>query len=301
MDKITQALKKVLPAEHVAEVAKAVEEAMAEHFSSVEVEFNSKLEEAYEQLAEERKVDEETAYQGYQQAYEIISSLMKRINEQREEFEQALEEGFEEAYSELEREKNKNNNIELSLYDEFNKKLREMQEVMVDKIDQFMDLQEAEIWEAAKREVINDPSIVEQRIAVEKMADILSDYISADTVSGVTNNKVEEAHKQIDALKGHIRILEAKNVKLSSQKNRLEDQIREANECITEATRVDRTARTNRSRIASGRGQRVVNEQLISEYAAPAKQSSGTNDLMEDHDLAGDILELAGINNSPVK
>lgn len=298
MDKITQALKKVLPAEHIAEVTQAIEEVMAERFADMEEECRIKLEATYEQLSEERKADEQTAYEGYRQAYEIIGSLMNRLDEQRQEFEQALEEGFEEAYNELEREKGKNNNIELSLYDEFNKKLNEMKEVMVDKVDQFMDLQESEIWEAARREALNDPSLLEQRVAVEKMAEILSDYISADTLSGISSSKLDEAFRQIDALKGQLRIVEAKNVKLSAQKNRLEEQVRDANECITEATKVDRKVRTNKSRIASGRGQRVVNEQLISEYAAPANNSASGRELVEANDPLNDLLVLSGLEET---
>lgn len=298
MDKITQALRKVLPAEHVAEVARAVEEVMAERFEEMEGEFQTKLEQAYEQLTEERKADESTAYQGYQQAYEIIASLMNRLDEQRQEFEQALEEGFEEAYSELQREKGKNGNIEVELYDEFNKKLSEMKDIMVDKIDQFMTLQEQEIYEAAKRDVLSDPRILEQRVAVEKMAEILSDYISTDDLAGVSSSKLEEASRQIEALKGQLRIVEAKNVKLSAQKNRLEEQVRDANECITEATRVERKQRANRRGIASGRGQRVVNEQLISEYAAPATQSASGRELVEAHDPLNDLLVLSGLEET---
>lgn len=298
MDKITQALKKVLPAEHIAEVTQAIEEVMAERFAEMEDECRIKLEATYEQLSEERKADEQTAYAGYRQAYEIIGSLMNRLDEQRQEFEQALEEGFEEAYNELEREKGKNNNIELSLYDEFNKKLNEMKEVMVDKVDQFMDLQETEIWDAARREALSDPSLLEQRVAVEKMAEILSDYISADTLSGISSSKLDEAFRQIDALKGQLRIVEAKNVKLSAQKNRLEEQVRDANECITEATKVDRKVRTNKSRIASGRGQRVVNEQLISEYAAPANNSASGRELVEANDPLNDLLVLSGLEET---
>jgi translation elongation factor EF-G len=299
MDKITQALKKVLPAEHVAEVSRAVEEVMAERFEEMEQEFQDKLTQAYEQLTEEKKADESTAYQGYQQAYEIISSLMNRLDEQRIEFENALEEGFEEAFNELQREKGKNGNIEVELYDEFNKKLAEMKDIMVDKIDQFMTLQEQEIYEAAKRDVLSDPRILEQRVAVERMAEILSDYISTDDLAGVSSNKIEEASRQIEALKGQLRIVEAKNVKLSAQKNRLEEQVREANECITEATRVERKQRVNRRGIASGRGQRVVNEQLISEYAAaPTNNSASGRELVEAHDPLNDLLVLSGLEET---
>ena len=78
MDKITEALKKILPEDQISEVSKAVEDMMAGHYKSIETEFNTKLEEAYEQLSEERKQDTLVAEQGYQQAYEIVASLMQR-------------------------------------------------------------------------------------------------------------------------------------------------------------------------------------------------------------------------------
>lgn len=295
MDKITQALKKILPAEHVAEVAQAVESVMQERFEQMEAEFQDKLEAAYEQLTEERRRDEATAVAGYKQAYEIIASLMNRLDEQREEFETALEEGFDEAYSELQKEKGKNGNIEVELYEEFDNKLKEMKSIMVDKLDQFMTLQEQEIYEHAKRDVLSDPRILEQRVAVEKMAEILSDYVSEDTLSTVSSSKLEEMQRQIEALRGQLRIVEAKNVKLSAQKNKLEEQVNEAHAVITEATKVERRERTNRRGIASGRGQRVVQEQLISEYAAPTNTSASERDLREGHDPLNDLLVLSGL------
>lgn len=296
MDKITQALKKILPAEHVSEVAKAIDDVMAERFEEIESEAQAKLDEAYAQLVEERKQDEAVATQGYQQAYEIISSLMNRIDEQRVEFETALEEGFEEAYSELSKEKAKNNNIEVELYEEFDRKLKEMKTIMVDKIDQFMSLQEQEIYEAAKRDVFSDPRLVEQRVAVEKMAEILGGYMTNDDYTGVASSKLEEASRTIETLKGQVRLLEGKNIKLSVTNNKLSEQVNEAHSLITEASKVERTERMNRRGNASGRGQRVVNEQIINEFAAPTvKNSNNDQDLTEGNDPLNDLLVLSGL------
>jgi hypothetical protein len=303
MDKILKALKKVLPAEQIDEVAKAVEEMVNESKSGIEAEleakFTAKLDEAYEQLAEEKKQDEAIAAEGYQQAYQIIASLMTRIDEQREEFETALEEGFDEAYNELEKVKAKNKNIEVEVYEEFDNKLKEMKTIMVDKIDQFLSLQEAEMYESAKKDVLSDPRVLEQRVAVEKMAEILSDYMSNDEYSAVTSSKVEEAHKQIENLKGQLRIIESKNVNLSRLNNKLNEQVREAHNIITEATKNERKERTSKKENASGRGQRVVSEEIISEYAAPAKNNSNNgSDLKEGHDPLNDLLVLSGIIES---
>ena len=299
MDKITEALKKILPAEQVSEVTKAINEMMEENVAKLEVEFQNKLDEAYEQLAEERKADENVADAGYQQAYQIITSLMSRLDEQREEFETALEEGFEEAYGELQKEKSRNQNLEVEIYTEADGKLQEMKNLMVDKLDQFLALQESEIYESAKRNVLNDPRILEQRVAIEKMAELLGDYMGNEAVAGVSSSKLEETYKQVEALKGQLRILESKNVRLSSQNNKLGDQIREAHSIISEATKVERTNRVNKRGIASGRGQRVVNEQIISEYAAPTNsKSNNDSDLVEGHDPLNDLLVLSGLIES---
>jgi hypothetical protein len=297
MDKITEALKKILPAEHVAEVRKAVEDMMTEQYKALEAEFQSKLDEAYQQISEEKAHVEVVAEQGYQQAYEIIGSLMTRLDEQREEFETALEEGFEEAFQELQAEKGKNGNIEVELYEEFDKKLQTMKEFMVDKVDQFLGLQEEEIYEHAKRDVLSDPRIAEQRVVVSKMAEMLSDYIDSDSLGGVSSAKIEEVYKQLESLKGQLRIIEAKNVRLSAHNNKLTEQVREANGLLTEAAKVERKERASKAKNASGRGNRVSADQILQEYAAPTTASQDQN-LTEGSDPLTDLLVLSGLQES---
>jgi len=297
MDKITEALKKILPAEHVNEVRKAVEDMMAEQYKGLESEFQSKLEEAYSQISDEKSRTELVAEQGYQQAYEIIGSLMTRLDEQRSEFETALEEGFEEAYQELQGEKGKNGGIEVELYEEFDKKLHEMKEFMVEKVDQFLGLQEEEIYEHAKRDVLSDPRIAEHRVVVSKMAEMLSDYIDNDDLGGVSSAKIEETHKQLEFIKGQIRIVEAKNVRLSAHNNKLNEQVREANGLLTEAAKVERKERASKVKNASGRGNRVGADQIMSEYAAPNSEGKDQY-LMEGSDPLTDLLVLSGLQES---
>lgn len=300
MERITEALKNILPAEQVSEVSKAVEEMMAENYNELKAEFQSKLDEAYEQLAEEKQAEEAVAEQGYQQAYEIIGSLMKRIDEQREQFESALEEGFEEAYQEIQKEKGKNGNIEVELYDEFDNKLKEMKDFMVDKVDEFLNLQEAEIYEHAKRSVLTDPSLSEQRVAVAKMAEILSDYMDRDDLNAVASSKIDEAHQSIEQLKAQMRIVEARNVKLAAQNNKLNEQVSAANQLITEASKVGRKERATKAQNASGRGHRAANDrEILSEYSNPATQTSNKSEaLTEGADPLNDLLVLSGISEA---
>ncbi len=298
VNKITEALAKMLPEEHVAEVTKAVEEMVAVRVEELETEFQAKLDEAYEQLAEERRTDESQAEAGYEQAYQIITSLMSRIDEQRDEFETALEEGYEEAFKELQAEREKNANLEVDVYKEYDSKLQEMKELMVDKIDQFLSMQEQEIYESAKRDVLADPHMLEQRVAIERVAEILSDYLGNEGVGALASSKLEESNKAIENLKGQVRMLEAKNVNLSRVNGKLGEQVREAKEMVTEATKAERKERTNKKEVASGRGQRVVNEQIVAEYAAPTKPSNDSADLTEGHDPIRDLLVLSGLAES---
>lgn len=298
MDKVTEALKKIVPAEHVNEVRQAVEEMLAAEAVNIKAEAQNKLNEAYEQLSQEKTQVETIAEQGYQQAYEIIGSLMRRIDEQREEFEQALEEGFEEAYQEIQREKGKNGNIEVELYEEFDKKLKEMKEFMVDKVDQFLSLQEQEVYETAKRDILSDPRVAEERVVVSKMAEMLSDYIGNDNFSAANSGKLEEAVKNMEALKGQLRIVEAKNVRLSAHNTKLNEQVREANSLLTEAAKAERKVRTVKAKNASGRGQRVSADQIVTEYAAQTVAGSKEQTLTEGDDPLNDLLVLSGIQES---
>lgn len=297
MDKLLEALKNILPTDQVVEVAKAVEEIITEQQKALENDFQEKLDAAYEQLSEERQHDETIAESGYKQAYDIIASLMNRLDEQRQEFETALEEGFTEALDELEQEKAKNKNIETEIYNEFDEKLKQMKDLMVDKVDQFLGLQEAEIYEHAKKDVMSDPRVLEQRVAVERMAEILSDYMSSDSLSGISTSKLEEASKFIENLKGQLRIVESKNVNLLRQNKKLNETVEATQRLVTESTRAERKERVNGKGKVSGRGQRVVPEQIISEYAAPNATSGSSNDrdLTEDRDPLNDLLVLSGL------
>jgi len=64
-----------------------------------------------------------------------------------------------------------------------------MKDFMVDKVDQFLNLQEAEIYEHAKRDVLTDPSLAEQRVVVEKMAELLSSYVDSDDICSLTTDR----------------------------------------------------------------------------------------------------------------
>lgn len=286
-NKIQEALEKLLPEDQVSEVTSAIQEMLKEAKTELETEFNNKLEEAYAELSKELKDAETVAEKGYTEAYSIISELRNRLEVQSEEYEAALEEGYEEAYQMLKDERSKNGNLEVSLYEEYDKKLAEMKEYIVDKVDQFLQFKGSEIYEQAKNDIMNDPRMAEHKSAFDKIVDITSDYLSDEDYAAASGAKLEESKKAIDDLKGQIKLLEARSIRLSTENTKLNEAVRAAHNVITEQKEVaveakkaeivnEQNERVEKSKNVSGRGQLVAGEAIIAENAS---DTSDFNDL----------------------
>lgn len=280
MEKIVEALKKLLPETEVNEVSSAISNMLDEAKADLEAEFNQKLEEAYAELSNEVSDAEKVAEQGYEEAYSIIADLRNRLELQGEEYKAALEEGYEEAYQMLKQEKEKNQKLEVEMYEEYDQKLAQMKEYIVDKVDQFLQFKGQEIYEQAKREIVNDPRMVEHKVALDRIVDIASNYLSDDDFNSVKSAKLEEAVKAIEDMKGQVRILEARNIRLSTENTKLNEAVRQAQEVITESKKVvtetkkrsvinEQKERTEKAKNVTGRG-KTDDGEVISEYAAPS-------------------------------
>jgi len=291
MNKITEALSKLLPEDQIKDVTSAIEEMLGEAKAGLEKEYNDKLEEAYSELSNELKESEKVAEEGYNEAYSIISELRNRLEVQGKEYETAIEEGYEEAYQMLVEERNKNKDLEVGLYEEYDKKLEEMKEYIVDKVDQFLQTKGQEIYEQAKQDLLNDPRFVEHKNTLDKIINITSDYISDEEYASVSSAKLEEAKKSIEDLKGQVKLLEARSIRLSTENTKLNEAVREKEAVLTEqAQNIEKAKKTSRkeemservekSEEVSGRGQVVAGESIIAENNA----ADNFNDL---HVLAG--------------
>jgi len=195
MDKILEALKKMLPENQINEVADAIKGMLKQAKVDVEKEYNSRLEEAYSELAKELTEAEKTAENGYEEAYRIIGDLRGRLDIQGQEYQSALEEGYEEAYQMLKSEREKGGKIEVDMYEEYDNKLNQMKSYIVDKVDEFLQLKGSEIYEQARRDVLSDPRLAEHKVTLDKIINITSDYISDDNMNAISGKKLEEAQK----------------------------------------------------------------------------------------------------------
>lgn len=300
---IASALKKILPEEQINEVSSVINDMLVNAKEEMEQEFNKNLEEAYSQLAGELSSAEKTAYEGYQEAFEIINDLKTRLEVQKTEFEAQLEEGYEEAYQMLLAERNSKSQVEVDLYEEYDQKLAEMKAYIVEKVDQFLQSKGAEIYEQSKRDLVNDPRILEHKVALDRIVSITSDYLSDEEKSFATASKLEEATKAVEELRGQLRIMEARNIRLSTDNTRLTESVRKAS-VITESKQPQQVApkaaktskvlteqkeRTLKVKNASGRGHvDTENVKVIAEF------NDNTNGAVND------LLVLSGVKKSKV-
>ena len=305
MDKIVEALSKLLPEDQISEVAEAVKTELEEVKTSMEKEYSTKLEEAYAELSKEVKETEEKGYHGYFEAYAIIQELRNRLDTQLKEAESQQSEGYEEAYQMLLAEKEKNENIEVEMYEQFNGKLKEMREYFIDKIHQFLEYKGQEIYEQARRDVLNDPRMAEHKVTLDKIVENVTSYLSDDDYNSVCNSKIEEVAQQAEDLKSQIRILEARSIRLNSDNEKLNETVRQAQQVISESTTNEKKERQGKAAKVTGRGSsaNIAPEQVVGEWQAkekPVENKEADTTLVESMDEKSlrEMQILAGTKES---
>lgn len=297
-EKVLNTLADLVPENSREKVGKAISEYLESTKAELEAEYESKLEEAYKSLATKIEDAEKTGEQGYSEAFEIICDLRDRLEIQKEEFEQHMEQEFEEAYQMLEGEKSKNGNLEVDLYQEYDNRLGEIREYIVDKVDQFLSQKGDEFLEIAKREVLNDPCMAEHKVALDKILEVAAGYISDEDFNFASSAKIEELHKQMEDQKSQMKILEARNMRLHTENTKMNEVARQAQEVLNEGSKIERMSRKNEARNVQSKGQRELEEvKVISEHqkadetVADAEKDPRKKLISEWNTLAGTIKD----------
>lgn len=305
---IMQALAGLLPEdvqqEAVAAIGTFVENVRAE----LESEYNAQLEEAYGIVAQEKADVEKVAEQGYAEAFQIICDLRDRLEIQREEFEHALGEGYEEAYQMLVVERQKKDRLEGDLYESYDNKVREIREFFVEQLDKFLSQKGEEFYEQAKRDVLNDPTMAEHKVALDKILEVTAGYMSDEDFHFATTSKVDDLSRQLEEFRGQQRILEAKNMRLATENNRLNEAVRQQADMLNETTRNEKKERQEKARKVEGRGKRNMEEdrvEVIAEHRAVEAATSNDDDDYSLMESAGEQIDhwqkLAGIPSGEPK
>lgn len=306
MSNINDILAKLLKPEEAREVSEAVSAILDEKSAELEKEYDTKLQEAFAQLVEEKDAGEKIAEQGYQEAYGVITDLRNRLETLKTEADKALEEGYEEAYQLIQAEKSKNETLEVDLLKQYDEKLNEMREFMIDKLDEFLEEKGKEIYEQARRDTINDPRFAEHRIALNKVVDTVSEYMSADEFDFATANKLEQIQKENAELASKMKLVEARNIRLNTENTKLNESVRQQGELLKEGASNEKKERTTNAQNVTGRGRQVGPDkvEVIGEAAGTPKKDEpnkgAEKTLSEGYDWS-DMAALAGLNSAENK
>jgi hypothetical protein len=296
MDKILEALGKLLPEEQLNEVSKAVQAMIEESKTELEAEYNKNLEEAYKQLSAELADAEKIAEQGYAEAYAIIEDQSQRGEALKEEFEKMLEEQYEEAYKMIVEERGKNSNLEATMYEEYDNKLNGIKEYIVDKVDTFLTLKGKEIYECAYRDAVNDPRMAEHKVVLDKIVELASGYLSEEEVNFATSAKLEESRLQVEKLASQVKMMEGRNIRVSAENTKMQSQLNEAVVLLKEYNSQnvktlklnEQKERVGKAANVQGRGQLRDNEKIVAEHQSETEitEDATEDSMMEGVDLA---------------
>jgi hypothetical protein len=254
--KVFQALEALVPEGDRAKLTEAVSEFLDGARAELETEYNANLESAYKTVEAEKLEAEKVALKGYNEAYEIIVDFKNRLETQREEFEVQLEEAHEQAKDLILAERKKNEELELTINEAKERELHAVKTDLVDKIDQFLSVKEEELHEMAKAQILNDPYMLEHKLAWDKVLNLASDWLSDEDYASVTASKAEELGRQVTEAKQQVKVLEARANRLTAERDKLNEQVRASAQVISEGTE---KVRSEKKKTVEGKGV-VVND-----------------------------------------
>jgi hypothetical protein len=215
--------------------------------------------EAVHQKMEEKQAALKAEYDaGYAEAFEAISDLRHRLDTIQEEHQLHMVEEFGEAFKMVKEAENKANQKERELREEYEGRFQSSNTFVIDRLAEYLATKGDQMMELARRETLNDPTVAEHRVALNKILDVASNYLVEGQVAAVAKSKQEELHKAVEDLRGQVRILENRNVRLTNENVKLNEVARQAKNVLTESTRVERESRKELSKKATGRGD-IVN------------------------------------------
>jgi hypothetical protein len=273
MDKILEALKALLPSDQVKQISEAVSDVLEQHKKELEAEYDNNLEEAYADLSKQVKEAEKIGTEGYQEAWAVIEELRNRADQLKSECKTALDQGYEEAYQEILAERGKNDQVGLQMHEEYEQRYQEVRKFVIESMHKFLTVKGKEIYEMARRDIMNDPSQMEHKVVLDKVVDVVNGYITDDDKVLATGSRLEEASKKIDEMGSRVRMLEAKNIRLAKENTILGEQVREAADMLTESTKTvtesSRKVRAEKAKNVMGRGDVVSGKtKVIAEFAS---------------------------------
>jgi hypothetical protein len=198
-------------------------------------------------------------------------------------------------------ERGKNSNLENTMYEEYDSKLNDIKEYIVEKVDQFLQLKGSEIYEQAYRDALNDPRMAEHKVVLDKIVELTSDYLSEEELQFATSHKLEEATQQNEKLHSQIKMLEGRNIRISAESTKMQQQLQEAVGLLKEYNGANQQAqklneqkeRVRKTANVTGRGQlndNKTSEKLIAEF------NNGETEVPKEEDTGDTLMESLGLD-----
>lgn len=262
-EEIIKALNGILPEDAVNTISGQITSTIKEYKTQVEnelkEEFQEKLDEAYNEIKKTRESLNEEMKLGYTQAYDLICEYKDRLRIQHEEHERMMDEGFQEAYDMLEEEKQKNTTLEMELNEEYEQKYQSLKKWYAQKLDQFLPTQREKYIEAVKKDLLNDPTFAENKLAFDKMLEAAATVLSEEDFAVGSKAKLDTVAKENEDLKGKLKILESRNMRLSMDNNKLQESVRLTESRILKESVEEKKERIKKAKKVEGRGS-IINE-----------------------------------------
>jgi hypothetical protein len=293
-EKIMEAFANLIPENSRGVVEEAIENFIKETEGNIREEYEKTLEKSYEewnQKLEEAKSEgdkkisetENTAFEGYQQAKEMLVEKEEEIIKQKNEYEGHIEREFNVAKKMIDEEKGRNETIEQELYEAYNNQLEDIKEDLVNKIDEFISGKIGELGEDVRKELKNDPEVLESKVAFERIKDIIASSMTSDDLNSSTASKIEELEETVSRLQAENKKTKARNMRLETFSLKTKD----GEETINENTdnkkeralqkdsirrEAERRIAEKAARVAEGRGDVISREDIITEETAGKEQ-----------------------------
>lgn len=239
-----------------------------------------KLNEEIAALKAEKAESEKIAYEGYEQAAKMIDDLKSENESLREEAVQHMEREFAVAKQKIEEAKHEAGKIEDQLFETYEQRLHDAKEAMVDLVDQFLKERVTEFDHAVQEELSNDEpqtKLAEQlvELAIEHGVQLEDVKIEERKDDGATKRLAA----QLEALKTENKSLRQNAIKLESERDKAVNEAVEARRVITEETEKARRAAERAELLRkqeSVEGTGLVNESTETETAKASGESGGS-------------------------
>lgn len=271
-ENVLKALNGVLPEDVVAKVSDVITSSLDEATKEIEADFQTQLDETYQEFRDATAKLQEKAYAGYSQAYQIICEMKDRLVLQAEENKRIMDEGFNEAWTMLQEERSKNDTLENDLHEVYEGKYGDLKKWLVKKMDRFIQTQGDKYYEEARKDLLNDPLFSEHRLAFQKILESAATILTDEDFAVATSSKVEALTKEKEELKKQLQMMESRNMRLSMEKHQLQDSVRR--------TKVNLLETASAEKVEKGAARKEERKQLIES----AKKAQGRGKIEPNND-----------------